>query len=52
MLGISIRKYSTRTSQVPLGLCVLIISHFLAFSCASLSYFIDVNKDILIVAHN
>ena len=27
-----VNKSSTRTSRVPLKLCVLIISHFLAFS--------------------
>ena len=46
--GILVNKSSTGTPRVPLELCVLIISHFLAFSWTipCLSYFLDyVDKD-------
>ena len=42
------QKSSIGTSGMPLELCALIISHFLAFSWTCLSYFLDyVDKDIL-----
>ena len=44
--GISVKKSSTGISRVPVELCVLIISHFLAFSWTCLSNFLDyVDKD-------